>query len=205
MQRDNRGFRGSLRQVFIGALLTVGLTACTPVAGGIALVGLVSLGVLTSRCYDYVDVTVLDAEGRKTCDAIVTAQKGKSQLELTSCYYASLTDGRWTLRATLPGSSAAVTTINVEHPHDCTRSVQSVELTLHRAEAPRPTPLAPAPTPAQPPTAPPAAAPPPIAPPSSSAPPTPPTTDGPAPSNPSPVSSAVPPVGVFPDAGGPSR
>ena len=206
MWSDKRGLWGLARHVFVGALLTAGLTACTPIAGGIAVVGVVTLGVLTSRCYDYVDVTVLDAAGRKTCDATVTARKGKSQFELTSCYYASLTDGRWTLQASLPGASDATTTINVEHPGDCTRSVQTVELTLHQAGS---LPVAPSPTvPAlqtaspPPPAAPPSAVPPPTAAPPTAAPP---TTGETTPTNASPATSAAPAVGVFPNAGGPSH
>src|SRR6478752_1538784 len=105
MWSDKRGLWGLARHVFVGALLTAGLTACTPIAGGIAVVGVVTLGVLTSRCYDYVDVTVLDAAGRKTCAATVTASNGSSHFEFSSCYYGALTDGSWTLRATLPGSA----------------------------------------------------------------------------------------------------
>ena len=65
-------------------------------------------------------MTVLDAEGRKTCAATVTASNGKSQFELASCYYTPLSDGRWTLRASLPGFPDAVSTVVVEHEHDCT-------------------------------------------------------------------------------------
>jgi hypothetical protein len=99
------------------------------------LLGLVAVGALTSRCYDYLDVTVLDADGRKTCTATVTASNGKNQFELGSCYYAPLTDGRWTLRASLPGFPDAVSKVQVEHAHDCIRNVQTVELTLNRAGA----------------------------------------------------------------------
>lgn len=136
MRSNNRGRAAVLRGAFSALFLLAGLNACASVAGGAALLGAVGLAALTSRCYDYVDVTVLDAEGRKTCAATVTANNGKSQFELPPCYNASLTDGRWTLRASLPGSRDATTTVVVDHEHDCTRYVQSVELTLNRADAP---------------------------------------------------------------------
>ncbi len=93
---------------------------------------LVGVGALTSHCYDYLDVTVLDAQGRKTCAATVTAHRNKSseQFELQSCYYTPLSDGRWTLSASLPGSNDVQTVVDVDHEKDCTRHVQSVELTL---------------------------------------------------------------------------
>src|SRR6478735_1112752 len=135
-----RGRGGLARHAIAAALLLLTVNACTPVIGGIALLGVVSIGALTTRCYDYVDVTVLDSDGRKTCAATVTASKNGSEFELTSCYYAPLTDGRWTLRAALPGFPDAVTTVVVDHTHDCTRYVQSVELTLNRAGSVRPPP-----------------------------------------------------------------
>lgn len=121
------------RGTFGAALLVLVLTACTPLVGGAALVGVVSIAALTSHCYDYLDVTVLDADGRKTCAATVTAINGGSQFDLASCYYTPLTDGTWTLRASLPGSPDTVSKVVVDHAHDCTRHVQSVELTLNRA------------------------------------------------------------------------
>jgi len=178
-----------------------GLNACASVAGGAAVLGAIGIAALTSRCYDYVDVTVLDADGRKTCAATVTANNGKSQFELPTCYNASLTDGRWTLRASLAGSRDATTTVIVDHEHDCTRYVQSVELTLNRAGSPiqtRPAFSVPAtatsPERAQPPPAEPANTPPlPV----QSLEPTP--ASAPAqPASAAPASSA-PPVGVFPD------
>jgi hypothetical protein len=149
MRSDKRGRQAWIRHVLGAGLLLAGLNSCTAVAGGAALLGAVSIGVLTSRCYDYVDVTVLDAEGRKTCAATVTASKGNSRFELPSCYYGALTDGQWTLRASLAGSTDAVAQVQVDHPHDCTRYVQTLELTLNRTGAPaalhlvRPTPPVP--------------------------------------------------------------
>jgi hypothetical protein len=198
MRSDNRGRQGLIRGAFGVFLLMVGLNACTSLAGGAALLGAVGIAALTSRCYDYVDVTVFDADGRKTCDAKVTAKNGNSQFELPTCYNATLTDGTWTLRASRSGSRDAVTTVVVDHAHDCTRYVQTVELTLNPAGSPpsAPRPISPlpaavsAPTVAQPPpSALPPAAPPPEAAPSPA-----------TPSSASPPSSATPPVGVFPDS-----
>jgi hypothetical protein len=206
MWSGRRG-RGALaRGAFSAAVLALTISACTPLWGGAALLGLVAIGTLTSPCYDYLDVTVLDADGRKTCAATVSARSGGSQFELGSCYYTPLSDGRWTLRASLPGFPDAVSTVEVDHAHDCTRHVQSVELTLNRPGSSATRPLRPTPpdlalpppvtpaTPGQAPATPPAATPPASSSPSSPAAPTAP-----------PASSATPSVGVFPDASETSR
>ncbi|MEO7036399.1 MAG: hypothetical protein ABI335_21470 [Polyangiaceae bacterium] len=165
------------------------MSACAPAAGGAVLVGVIAIGALTSHCYDYLDVTVFDAQGRKTCAATVTASSGSDHFELGSCYYAPLTDGVWTLRATLPGFPDAVTTVPVEHAHDCTRYVESVELTLKPAQplrsVPPPLELRPAPQP----LAPPASVPPASVPPASA----------PMPSA-VPSASGTPAIGVFPNS-----
>jgi hypothetical protein len=135
MLRDRRvvgrRFRGGLWCLVLVSVLGA-LSACTAVAGGSIVAVLVGVGALTSHCYDYLDVTVFDAQGRKTCAATVTAsrQKSSEQFELESCYYTPLSDGRWTLRASLPGSNDVETVVDVDHEKDCTRHVQSVELTL---------------------------------------------------------------------------
>lgn len=192
MRSSKMGRLELARSVFAATFLVVGLSACTPLAGGAALIGVVAIGALTSRCYDYIDVTVLDADGRKTCAATVTATKGKSQFELTSCYYASLTDGQWTLRASQPGAVDAWTTLQVDHAHDCSRSVQSLELTLKRPGAALPTPVVPpSPTPARS-TLPPPPPPPPVEqPPGASSPSIEPPSAAPA-------TSATPSPGVLP-------
>lgn len=133
------------------------LSGCTVVAAGGVLAALVGISALTSHCYDYLDVTVLDAEGRKTCAATVTASRDQSSehFELESCYYTPLSDGHWTLRASLPGNSDAVSAVEVEHKDDCTRHVQSVELTLNGAGTARaPAPVFSATSQPPPPTAP---------------------------------------------------
>ncbi|MEI9948595.1 MAG: hypothetical protein WDO74_06320 [Pseudomonadota bacterium] len=147
-------------------------------------------------------MTVLDADGRKTCAATVTvSNNGGGQFELTSCYYAALTDGRWTLRASLPGFADAVSTVEVDHAHDCIRHVQTVQLTLNRTGArlaPKPV-LSPPPAVALPPLAtPPAPAPAPAPATTSTVPEAAPAAPGSA-APPSAASSVTPPVGVFPD------
>jgi hypothetical protein len=122
-----------------GLLLT--LNACTAAVGGGVVALVVAIGAATSHCYDYLDVRVVDGQGRKTCDARVVAANGGDQFELKSCYYAPLTDGHWTLRASLPGYPDAVSSVDVLHEHGCTRYVQSLELTLTQS----PTGLSPAP------------------------------------------------------------
>jgi hypothetical protein len=185
-----------VRGVLAASLLFLATSACTAVAGGAAALGLIAVGALTSRCYDYLDVTVLDADGHKTCAATVTASNGKSQLELTSCYYTPLTDGRWTLRASLPGLSDAVSKVEVDHAHDCIRHVQTVELTLRR---PGDVPPAPKPLPS-PPTIPSPAPPTPAAPPPSALPATDPLAPAPATSsNAPPTNSALPAIQTLPD------
>lgn len=189
MTSDRRG-RSGLSWGAFGVVLAIGLSACVPLWGGVAVLGLVSISALTSRCYDYLDATVLDADGRKTCAATVTASIGGSQFELPSCYAAPLTDGHWTLRASLPGFSDAISNVEVEHAHDCTRHVQTVELTLNRTGSPptvKPTLPAP-PAVALPPATVPA---PPLSPSS-----IPPAVDPAAAGS---ANSAQPPVGVFPD------
>ena len=204
MPKEKRG-RGTLaRGVLVASVLALATSACTTIAGGVALAGLVAIGALTSRCYDYLDVTVLDADGRKTCAATVTASKGGSPLELSSCYYTPLTDGRWTLRASLPGFPDALSTVVVDHAHDCTRNVQTLELTMKRAGAPltpsvTARPAAPAASAA---SAAPAAPPAPASPTPSAEPATEPRVPEVAPppaTSALPANSAAPPVGVFPE------
>ena len=116
-------------------VLAPALAACTPIIGGGVLLGVIAIGALTSHCYDYLDVTVFDGQGRRTCTATVTARNGGDHFELTSCYYAPLTDGVWTLSAALPGYPDAITTVAVDHAEDCTRHVQSVELSLNHTRS----------------------------------------------------------------------
>jgi hypothetical protein len=185
--------------------LSLVATACAPVVGGGVLAAVVAIGALTSHCYDYADVTVYDPGGHRTCDATVSATSGRDDFELKSCYYAPLTDGHWIIRAKLPGFPDAVSAVDVEHANDCTRHVQSMQLTINAPGSPSstPTPVVqdpsvqrlpppPAPPPVGPVSTAPAPALPNVAPPPSS-------SAGSAPSAP-PVSSTTPPsVGVFPD------
>jgi hypothetical protein len=182
----------------------LGAGGCAPAVGGGVLVTVVAIGALTSHCYDYVDVTVLDSQGRKTCAASVTASNDGDEFELKSCYYAPLTDGHWTLRAKLAGFPDTVSQLEVEHTNDCTRHVQSMELTIgsqgSEPASVTPFPRAPIAAPLPPPSAPASALPPPPAPPPGSAPPASSGVSPPPPSSAAPAGSTPPPsVGVFPD------
>ena len=197
MLSDRRGLGRQIRMAVFGAALLLTLPACAPAVSGAVLVGFVGIGALTSHCYDYLDVTVFDEGGRKTCAATVTAQNGSDHFELSSCYYAPLTDGVWTLTASLPEHAAVTTTVPVEHAHDCTRHVQSVELSFSRpGSAPAFPSLATKPAPPPAPGLPPPPAPPPATTPPDAPSATPPSERGPQ--TPPPASSAVTPVGVFP-------
>ncbi len=197
---SGRRFTGALAL----ALLIPSLTACAPAVGGGVLVAVVAIGALTSHCYDYIDVSVYDPLGRRTCTATVTATNGGDQFELKSCYYAPLTDGHWSIRASLPGLPDAVSTVDVEHENDCTRHVQSMELTINPpgtkpAQAllppPQPDDLRALPPPPAAPPAPPSASPPAL--PASSTPPA--GSAAPTPATPTASSATPPSVGVFPD------
>lgn len=203
MFRERRGSGRRFASLLALALLVPSLTACAPAVGGGVLVAVVAIGALTSHCYDYIDVSVYDPVGRRTCAATVTATNGGDQFELKSCYYAPLTDGHWSIRASLPGLPDAVSTVDVEHQNDCTRHVQSMELTVN---APGTRPAQALPTSASeralppPPAAPPALAPSPASPPAlptSSAPPA--SSAAPASAAPAASSATPPSVGVFPD------
>lgn len=138
---------------FLVLLAVPVLSSCTALVGGSVVATVVAVGALTSHCYDYLDVSVYDEFGKKSCSAVVTATNDSSSVELNSCYYAPLTDGNWTLRAAQPGYVAALATVIVEHEQGCTRHVQSVELTLNRPgliPAPRPIGHSPAAVPALP-------------------------------------------------------
>jgi hypothetical protein len=200
MFTERRGLQGGARRGLLGLaclLMIPTLGACAPVAGGAVVASVVAIAALTSHCYDYLDLTVFDGQGRKTCAATVNASTDGDHFELGSCYYAPLTDGVWTLRATLPGYKDATTTVAVEHAQGCARHVQSVELTLYPVQ-----PLAgPSAAPQILPNSPPPAAttlppgPPPAAPSAGVTAPTPPASASAVPG-----ASAAPPLGVFPNS-----
>ena len=184
------------------ALSLVG-AACAPVVGGGVLAAVVAIGALTSHCYDYADVTVYDPQGHRTCAATVTATSGRDEFELKSCYYGPLTDGHWTIRAKLPGFPDTVSAVDVEHANDCTRHVQSMQLTINALSSPpnKPAPVEQGPDAQRLPPPPEAPTPPGPARPTTPTPLPPPSAAGPAssvsPTAPAP-SAAPPSVGVFP-------
>ncbi len=191
------------------------LAASTGCAAGIGVgvgAALITVGIITHECYEYVNITVIDgATGARTCNAHVTAQRGTSSPDdLGSCYYAPLTDGKWTIRATLPQRAPAESTIEVKAPESCEPAVATIVITIPAPGGPvAPRPLVPAPALAPPPVpaassaAPPATAPePPIPTPtptsSSSAAPAPPSA---APPPAGPPASALPPAPPAPPSG----
>ncbi len=206
-QRDRGGAARHIAGALALTFLLPALGACAPVVGGGVLLAVVAIGAATTHCYDYADVTVYDPTGHRTCAATVTAKSGGDEFELKSCYYAPLTDGVWTIRASLPGLPEAKTTVQVDHANDCTRHVQSMELTINAGSSAAPAPALPPPLPPPPASPAPLA---PVAPPAPDQPASPapvpsgvapaPTTAAPAPAAPTGAPPAQPPVGVFPEA-----
>lgn len=143
------------RALFGVLVLLLGATGgCTAAVGGGVLLAAVGTFALTSQCYDYLDVTVYDPNGRKTCDAIVTATSSTgSELELTSCYYTPLSNGNWTLRARLPGFPDVSSQVQVDNRKECIHHVQRMELSIAAHAATTPNVSVPLPS-ASPPSAP---------------------------------------------------
>jgi hypothetical protein len=209
--RARRLTRCAVRLVALSGLALT-LTSCASAIGVVAVVGVVGVGLLTHKCYDYLDVTVYDSTGRTTCNAEVLAEQNGDSVHLTSCYYTPLGDGTWTLRARYPGMPDVTSTVIVDHSSGCVGHVQSATLTL-AAPIPRvlpapssyelPPPPPPPPAQAAPPlrsVSPPPAAPAPTAPGTAPAPATPPvpapTAAPPAPAPP--ATSSKPPSAAFP-------
>jgi hypothetical protein len=132
-------------------LLSAGLACNVAVGGGVvALVG--GAGYFASQCYDHVKVRVRDAgTGLRTCDAEVAVSEGGSEREIGSCYYTTLTEGRWAVTARREGYVSSSTEVEVtERSGACPHYVHSVELTLWPVGTPRPdaAPVRPLPAPA---------------------------------------------------------
>ena len=114
--------------------LAVLLPSCTSVVGLVIVAGVAAGGVLAADCSDFIDITVRDVTGSRTCEATVTATQNDEQEQVMPCYHARLADGAWRIRASLPGRAG-----HVHGPHDqtrgeCGRTVQSVELWLSRSD-----------------------------------------------------------------------
>jgi len=92
------------------------------------------LGVGRHECYEDLAVTVIDDEtGAETCDARVTVRNRDGDLQvLDGCYHASLSAGRYKLRAYLPGRDYAATWLDVPDMSDCKPSTSTVVLTIPR-------------------------------------------------------------------------
>ncbi len=123
----------------LGGVLLAGLACNVAIGGGVvALVG--GAGYLAAQCYDHVKVRVRDAgTGLPTCDADVAVSEGGSERLMSSCYYATLTEGRWAVTARREGYVSSSTEVEVaEHSGACPYYVHSVELTLWPVGARRP-------------------------------------------------------------------
>ena len=150
---NNRLLKGGLAAI---ALLSAGLACNAAIGGGVvALVG--GAGYFASQCYDHVKVRVRDAgTGLRTCDADVAVSEGGSERLMSSCYYTTLTEGRYAVTARREGYVSSSTEVEVtERTGACPHYVHSVELTLWPVGTPRPdaapvrpAPPAPAPAPA---------------------------------------------------------
>jgi hypothetical protein len=188
------------RRARLATILTLAvlLPSCTSAIGVGVVVVATGAAVLAADCSDFIDITVRDVSGGRTCDATVIAVKGDEQVEILPCYHARLGEGVWQIRASLPGRADAMTTLKLERGEQCGRTVQSIELWL---QPPGYTP--------SPPFAPPSVAPPPpppVAPPPATLPPPPPaptTAPPPASTAPPPAQPPPPPTAPTPSAAPP--
>jgi hypothetical protein len=124
--------RKSLRLLLLTAL-GAGALGCNAAIGGgvVALAG--GAGILASQCYDQVRIRVRDERGVRSCDAQVSVSSEGSESALRPCYHASLTEGRYRVRAQRAGYLPAEVEIDVpERKGACPHYTRSVELTLRR-------------------------------------------------------------------------
>ncbi len=141
------------RVLLLAALATSALSCNAAIGGGVvALAG--GAGILAAQCYDQVRIRVRDDRGLRMCDAQVSISSDGSERSLRPCYHASLTEGRYQLRAQQAGYLPATTELHIpERQGACPHYVRTVELTLRRpGERPAaptfrsPTPTTPSPT-----------------------------------------------------------
>jgi len=87
---------------------------------------------IEGECYQDLSVTVIDDRtGGKVCDARVTLLNSDGETEvLEDCYQASLLEGRYRLRASMPGRKAATTFLEVPDLSACKPSTSTVMLTI---------------------------------------------------------------------------
>lgn len=139
------------------------LGSCSPLIGVGVTGAAVSAAALTRGCHDYYDVSVFDGRtANRTCSAdVVARERGGREFTLTSCYYAALSDGVWTITARAAGFVDDATEVVVRHDDGCTPQTGTIELTLNPAfgslapvpappAQPRPPTTATAPVPAPP-------------------------------------------------------
>ena len=116
-----------MRLCLLGLVLS--LSGCSIAAGGAVGAVVLGAGVAASGCYDHVDVRVRDASGTPVCDVEVSATRGDDRIELTPCFSAVLSSGRWQIQAAR-GGRATTTELVIPEDRECGRSVQSIELWL---------------------------------------------------------------------------
>jgi hypothetical protein len=121
----------------------------------------IGTAVATRGCYDYYTVRVFDGRtANRVCSADVVARDREGdEFALTSCYYAALSDGVWTITARAPGFIADGTEVVVQHGDACVPQTGTIELTLNPqhpvAAPPEAPPIAPPPPAVPRPSAPP--------------------------------------------------
>ncbi|MEY2932222.1 MAG: hypothetical protein RL033_2971 [Pseudomonadota bacterium] len=121
-----------LRLILLTAL-GAGALGCNVAIGGgvVALAG--GAGILAAQCYDQVRIRVRDERGVRTCDALVSVSSEGSESELRPCYHASLTEGRYRVRAQRAGYLPAEVELDIpERKGACPHYTRSVEFTLRR-------------------------------------------------------------------------
>jgi hypothetical protein len=114
------------------ALLCIGTVSCSPaIALGVSA-ALVGGAALAARCSDPVHVAVFDGvTGLRACDAKVVAVSPEGSEEtFSSCFYAALPAGSWTVRAERRGYQSASTSFVIRSQQRCDPAVQTIELSL---------------------------------------------------------------------------
>jgi hypothetical protein len=113
-------------------LLCVASVSCTPaIAVGVSA-ALVGGAALAARCSDAVHVAVFDGvTGLRACDAkVVAVSPDGSEETFSSCFYASLPAGSWTVRADRNGYQSASTSLVINPQRRCDPAVQTIEISV---------------------------------------------------------------------------
>lgn len=121
-------------------LAVLSSSGCAPAIGAGLGAGLLTTTALTAGCYDPVSVKVVDSvTGLPDCGASVTArEKEGAQARFSSCFYADLSVGTWTVQAARDGYRPASTELVVPKTRRCEPAPQSIELSLSPVDQPPP-------------------------------------------------------------------